>query len=189
VKVTVEELTEGILRLCVGGEGTLGRDVKELRGGVLREVDKDVALGELFLLRISLAAYAVQRFLTPAVQQEARMAFSRGLHAILMDSEDKEIMGDPNKMIDGINERYCQYLEAIQAPHHRGPAWNVGNVFATLCGEARNLRVVMAAATEFGGALVAVREFLKKCKGMDGGEVINLPEEQPPQSKGWDPAL
>ncbi len=68
------------------------------------------------------------------------------------------------------------YLEAIQAPHHLGPAWNVGNVFARLCGHERDPRVVWPGSIAFTGALLAVTEFLKQCKPMDGGEVIDLPE-------------
>lgn len=177
MRVTLEELTNGVLELCVGGRATLEDDLHQLRDGLLKEVNEDVALGELFMLRISIAMYALQRFFRPAVRQEVRDVFNRRLHAMLMDSEDERVRSQPDKVVDGMNERYHQYLEAIQSPHHLGPAWNVGNVFAALCGRERDLRVVGVASTEFGAALIAVTKFLKECKAMDGGQVIKLSEE------------
>jgi hypothetical protein len=175
--VTIEELTEGVLELCVGERATLEDDLHPLRDGLLKKVDEDVALGELFMLRISIAVYAVQRFFRPAVQQEVRDAFNRRLHAMLMDSEDKKVKSQPNKVIDEMNKRCQQYLEAIQAPHHLGPARNVGNVFASLCGRERDLDVIGVGLIQFGCALKAVKEFLNQCKAMEGGGVINLSEK------------
>lgn len=85
-------------------------------------------------------------FFKAAAQEEVREVFNRCLHAVLMDSEDRMIKGQPNKVIDEINKRNDLYLEAIQTPHHMGPAWDVGKVFAKLCGDDRDPRIVDAGA-------------------------------------------
>ncbi|MGO9230307.1 MAG: hypothetical protein ACLQKA_14015, partial [Bryobacteraceae bacterium] len=68
----------------------------------------------------------------------------------------------------------------IQGPCEKcglGPPWNVGNVFARLCGQEKDPFVAFVGGVEFGAAMKAVTEFLSKCKHMDGGEVIDLPEK------------
>ncbi len=84
VKVTIEELTEQVLRLCIGGETTLAQDLHELREGLLQDVDREVALGELFMLRVCTAVYANQAFFKAAAQREVREVFNRCLHSMLM---------------------------------------------------------------------------------------------------------
>lgn len=175
MKVTIEDLTEGVLTACIGAKMTLDQDLHLIREGLLKEVDEDVALGELFMLRVSLAAYSVQTFFSAGVQEQIREAFGRRLHAVLLSAGEKRIKAQPNKLIDEMNKRYHSYVEAIQTPHQLGAPWNVGKVFARLCGHDRDVSVVMAGSVQFGGAMMAVTGFLKKCKTMDGGEVIRLP--------------
>ncbi|MGB9104146.1 MAG: hypothetical protein WCC59_05255 [Terriglobales bacterium] len=176
MRVTIEDLTDGILGLCVGGKETLKRDLQDLREGCLKGVDEDVALGELFMLRGFLAAYAVQTFFSTAAQHDIREAFNRGLHRMLLGSGNERIKAQPNVAIDEMNKRYNLYLEAIHTPHQLGPAWNVGKVFAGLCGRDLDVSVVMVGSVEFGGAMTAITDFLSKCKQMDGGDVIDLPD-------------
>jgi hypothetical protein len=177
MKVTIDELSEGVLTACVGGKTTLDLDLHLIRGGLLKQIDEDVALGELFMMRISVAAYALQTFFNADVREQTRDAFGRRLHAILLSSGEKRIRTEPNKVIDEMNKRYDLYMEAIQTPHHLGPPWNVGKVFARLCGRELDADVVMVGSIGFGGAIVAVTEFLRKCKAMEGGEVIILPAD------------
>ncbi|HUI43011.1 MAG TPA: hypothetical protein VL523_13690 [Terriglobia bacterium] len=174
--MTIEQLTAGVLGLCIGGSKKLESDRYELGEGLLDEVDRDAALGELFMLRLVVATYANQRFFTATAQQEVRRVFNRCLHAMLMDSGDEKVKSQPDTVIDEMHRRCQLYLEAVQTPHHLGPAWSVGNVFAKLCGHERDPKVVGAGFVAFAGGLLGVTEFLKECKLMDGGEVITLAE-------------
>ena len=131
--VTVKELSEGILAVCIGGKERLERDLHLIREGSLKEVGEDLALAELFMMRVSLAAYFVQQFLRANVQEEARQAFNHKLQAALTNSGDARLMSQPNKAIDEFNKRYGAYMRAIETPHHLGLPWNVGKVFAKLC--------------------------------------------------------
>jgi hypothetical protein len=176
--VTSDEIIDGVLGICLGGEETLERDLHQLREGLLNEVDKDVALAELFMLRICLAVYSLQRFFNAAAQQEIRDTFNRALYRILLQPGDERINAKPNVVIDEMNTRCNLYLEAINAPHHLGPSWNVGNVFSKLCGHERDPRVAVVASTEFSGAIISVIHFLTKCKPMDDRELIDLPESE-----------
>jgi hypothetical protein len=177
MRVTIDDLIEGVLAACIGAKMTLEHDLHLIRDGLLKEVDEDVALSELFMLRLSIAAYSVQTFFSAAVQKRIREAFGRRLHAILLSSGGKRIKSQPNKVIDEMNNRYNSYLEAIQTPHRLGPPWNVGKVFAGLCGHEGDVWIVGVGSAEFGAAMMAVTGFLKKCKTMEGGEVIALPEK------------
>jgi len=141
---------------------------------MLQDVDGDTALGELFFLRTSVAAYALQRFFIKPAQEQLRDAFDRWIHKMLRGSGDKRIQKNPNAFIDGMNQRYNQYIEAIETPDARGPAWNVGKVFAKFCGQEKDLQVVLAGSIEFGGCMVAITACLTDAKNLDGGDIIMI---------------
>jgi hypothetical protein len=170
-KVTVDELAGGAVMACVGGRATLAHDQESIRGGMLQDVEGDTALGELFFLRISIAAYALQRFFVKPAQEPLRDAFDRCIHKMLHSSGDKRIQKNPNAFIDGMNQRYNQYIEAIETPHELGPGWNVGSVFAKVCGQEKDTQVVWAGLVEFGGCMWPA--FLTDAKNPDSGDIID----------------
>jgi hypothetical protein len=171
--VTLDELAEGVVMACVGGQATLAHDQESIRGGMLQDVDGDTALAELFFLRTSVAFYALQRFFIKPAQEQLRDASSRCIHKILRSSGDKRIQKNPNAFIDGMNQRYNQYIEAIETPHELGPGWNVGSVFAKVCGQEKDIQVVWAGLVEFGGCMVAIPAFLTSAKNLDSGDIID----------------
>jgi len=158
---------------CVGGQATRARDQESIRGGMLRDVDGDTALGELFFLRASVAFYALQRFFIKPAQEQLRDASSRCIHNMLRSSGDKRIQKNPDAFIDGMNQRYKQYIEALETPHARGPGWNVGSVFANVCGQEKDMQVVWVGLVAFYGCMVAITAFLTDAKNLDGGDIID----------------
>ena len=167
--VTVKDIVQGLLMVCIGGQKTLDTDLLLLKegalSGALSEVDKDAALSELFMMRIALVAYCLQKCLSEKVQEEAREAFSQALHSILTSSANERIRSDPNRAIAELNERCNLYLTAIETSHPSGPGWNVGKVFAELCGVSEpDVQVIGVGSIQFGFAISAILEFLKRCK-------------------------
>ena len=121
VSPVTDDVAKGLVWACAAPEDKLEADLALIRDGLLKDVDEDRALTELFLLRLSLAVYAARRYFVEDVQDELRQALSRCLHRILLDSGVRSIQANPNLTIDGVNKRIDAYISAINTPHHLGP--------------------------------------------------------------------
>jgi hypothetical protein len=176
-KVTIDDLTEGLFNLCTIRRDPQDREPVAVREALLRTIDKDVALGELALLRVCAAVYACESFFRAADQPKVRRTLARLLPRMLMECGDERIKGQPEKAMEEFNRRYPLYQEALSIPSDLGPFWNAGTVFAGLCGHESDKRVAMAGWVEFLGAISAAKGFLSDFRTYDGGEVIDLPQE------------
>lgn len=72
-----------------------------------------------------------------------------------------EFTGLPQLSVTIFVERTTKYFECIQDIHELGRGWNVGSVFAELCGCPKDLRVTVPGITEFVGTAKAVNDLLK----------------------------
>ncbi|MGO9274693.1 MAG: hypothetical protein ACLQOO_31435 [Terriglobia bacterium] len=176
-RVTIDDLIQGLLNVSTLRRGPQDRDPVAVREAMLPTVDKDVALGELALLRVCAALCACQAFFRAADQAKVRRTLARLLPPMVMDCGDPRIKGQPEKAMEELNRRYPLYLEALSTPNDLGPSRNAGTVFARLCGHESDKLVAMAGWVEFQGAILGAKGFLSDFRTYDGGEVIDLPQE------------
>jgi len=176
-RLTIDDLIQGLFNVCTLRGGPQDRDPVAVREAMLPSVNKDVALGELALLRVCAAVYACESFFRAADQPKVRRSLARLLPPMVMDCGDERIKGQPEKAMEELNRRYPLYLEALSTPNELGSSLNTGAVFARLCGHESDKMVAMAGWVEFLGAISAAEGFLSDFRTYDGGEVIDLPQE------------
>lgn len=116
-KLSIDELASGIVSVCLGSEKTLQNDTERLKTGLLKNVvvDPDVVFGELFFLRLSIAAYCGQRCFADSVREQMVPALGARIGKILLQSTDKRVRQDPNRVIDEFFKRGNRYYPVFDA--------------------------------------------------------------------------
>jgi len=178
LKLDIDQLASAIIHVALGSSKTYESDMR-LLGDELKEADRDVALMELFNLRLFVAVYASQKYLRGVeVKQRFREIFIQIVHKLLKEANDPRLRLNPDLAIDEINRRLVLYMNAVSVPHHLGPPWNVGKVFCQLCtGKEEpglDVSIVMVGSLEFAASVRALTHFLRDCKRTDASNLIDI---------------
>ena len=167
----IDVLIQGVLNLCTLRSSPQDRDFP-LRV-MFQDLNKELVLGELALMRVCAAVFVIKAFFRPTFQAEIQSALDRLLPAALADCGDERIKGQPEKAMEEFNRRLPLYLEALPLPNALGAAGNAGAVFAKLVGRESDKIVPMLAFTEFQGVFMATKRLLEEFDAKSGGKLLN----------------
>jgi len=167
----IDVLIQGVLNLCTLRSSPKDRDFP-LRA-MFQDLNKELMLGELALMRVCAAVYIIKAFFRPTFQAEIQSALDRLLPAALADCGDDRMKSQPEKAMQEFNRRFPMYVEALPLPNPLGAAGNAGKVFAKLVGRESDKIVPMLAFTEFQGVFMATKRLLEEFDAKSGGKLLN----------------
>jgi hypothetical protein len=135
-RASASDVALQVLMLVEGSRQSDAEWVKSLEElGV--QLDRRRVLDELLLLRIFAGEYAICEALG---QKPERHRVLQAYHAqFARETEWPEDI----RAREAIKTRTVAYTKAALTPHHIGPAWTVGCLFAELCGKKEDLRFVV----------------------------------------------
>jgi hypothetical protein len=155
-KVALTEAVTALLQVARGSDSDKHRAAEEQFVHPLRAtgVDECALRYQLQTLRIFAIGYAVRSCGASSLADE----YETQLHDLFVRAGEpvawRELESDLNR-----------YKEAAETPHHKGPAWQVGKVFAELCGgDSLDIRLVGAGSMAFAACMKIVSQFLKEVK-------------------------
>ena len=151
-KATAFEVGTGLLLLAKGSEESDASLLKALP----TDVDRRGVRKEILYLRVFAADFAASMALGDSREKEAVLSV---YYAHFEEMARQSPSGAMH--FEEVKDRLLVYTEAVNTPHQNGPAWTVGLAFAKLCGQEKDLDLVMKGAIQFGATFKAVSELVK----------------------------
>lgn len=148
----IQACARSLLQLATGkSEADFGRLVRKAWG----EVGRDI-LDEVERERLLLNAYVVDSAMSQIQdlpnKEEIRALFHQGLREFVTE--------------DFYFEHVTAYGNAEKVPHHNGPAWQIGKVYAGFRGATGDPLQVLEGYTQYMSAWEAVSDFLVQARAL-----------------------
>ncbi len=164
-KACAADVAVGLIILAKGSRQSDAGWLSSLQELGMR-LDSQRILDELHCLRLFAALYAVSETLGDKPENGPVLdAFYAQFEKTV-----KEYPED-TPLLEELKKRVALYTQAASVPHHHGPGWTIGCVFAEVCGGKEDLRLVTMGGFEFKLVLKAASEYVNRFRIISGTAV------------------